>query len=419
MHSLNPLNSGGLWLPVTITPPSAPNRKMEKYRRGVGQIPTSTTCIPADRIPSTRASRKEGEESRQSRPTMRDFPPSRAAYVPNPFPMETTVSGVRSSPTLPRMSYSRNIRGLTTPPPLREVDFRVRPGGPAGDLGAMRRPRHLARDGRRHLPVEHRRYDGIFRQLLLAHAGGDRMRRRQLHLLVDAGGTRVERPAEDPREDQGVVDLVRVVRPSRRHDPDVGGGILGLDLGVRVGHREDDGVLGHLLEVIHRDEAGACEPQEKIGALHDVGEFPPLVRRIGVFGIPVLHEVHMLLAPFVDRADAIHADDVADPRVHEDLAARHARGADAGHHHLQILHPLLDDLQGVEQRGEASTPANSLKSNAFPSMTGIAASGPMSPSPSTAVPSETTATVFLRIVNVNDFLTSFAIAMQTRATPGV
>src|SRR3972149_12325610 len=186
MHSLNPLNSGGLWPPLTLTPPAAPNRRMEKYRRGVGQIPTSTTSIPADRIPSTRASRKAGEESRQSRPTMRDFPPSRAAYVPNPFPMETTVPGVRSFPTLPRMSYSRKIRGLTTPPPLLEVDFRIQPGGPAGDLGAMRRPRHLARGGRRPLPGEPRRPDGI---------------RRPLHLLVDAGGTRVERPAEDPRED--------------------------------------------------------------------------------------------------------------------------------------------------------------------------------------------------------------------------
>src|SRR2546423_961376 len=43
--------------------------------------------------------------------------------------------------------------------------------------------------------------------------------------------------------------------------------------------------------------------------------------------------------------------------------------------------------------GKASTPANSLKSMALPSITGMAASGPMSPSPSTAVPSETTATV--------------------------
>src|SRR4030066_1434069 len=99
--------------------------------------------------------------------------------------METTVSGVRSPPTLPRMSYSRNIRGLTIPPPLPEVDFRVRPGDPAGDLGAMRRPRHLARDGQRHLAVEYRGDDAILRQLLLAHAGGDRVRGRGLPLVVD------------------------------------------------------------------------------------------------------------------------------------------------------------------------------------------------------------------------------------------
>src|SRR4030042_231134 len=86
--------------------------------------------------------------------------------------METTVSGVRSSPTLPRRSYSRNIRGLTIPPPLREVDFRVRPGDPAGDLGAMRRPRNLVRDGQRDLPVEHRRDDVVFGALIFPPAGG-------------------------------------------------------------------------------------------------------------------------------------------------------------------------------------------------------------------------------------------------------
>ncbi len=50
------------------------------------------------------------------------------------------------------------------------------------------------------------------------------------------------------------------------------------------------------------------------------------------------------------------------------------------------------------QIGKASTPANSLNSIALPSITGIAARGPMSPSPSTAVPSETTATVLRLIV---------------------
>ena len=52
----------------------------------------------------------------------------------------------------------------------------------------------------------------------------------------------------------------------------------------------------------------------------------------------------------------------------------------------------------LSQMGKASMSANSLKSIALPSITGIAASGPMSPSPSTAEPSETTATVFFLIV---------------------
>lgn len=42
--------------------------------------------------------------------------------------------------------------------------------------------------------------------------------------------------------------------------------------------------------------------------------------------------------------------------------------------------------------GTASTPPNCLNRMALPSITGREASGPMSPSPSTAVPSVTTAT---------------------------
>ena len=71
------------------------------------------------------------------------------------------------------------------------------------------------------------------------------------------------------------------------------------------------------------------------------------------------------------------------------------------------------------QIGNASTSANSLNSIALPSMTGMAASGPMSPRPSTAVPSETTATVFFLIVYWNALSRSAAISLQTRATPGV
>jgi hypothetical protein len=60
-----------------------------------------------------------------------------------------------------------------------------------------------------------------------------------------------------------------------------------------------------------------------------------------------------------------------------------------------------------------------LNSSALPSITGIAARGPMSPSPSTADPSETTATVLPLIVSAHAFAGSSPIASETRATPGV
>ena len=73
----------------------------------------------------------------------------------------------------------------------------------------------------------------------------------------------------------------------------------------------------------------------------------------------------------------------------------------------------------LRQSGNASTPPNSLNSIALPSITGMAARGPMSPRPRTALPSDTTATVLRLIVYWNALSGSSAIASQTRATPGV
>ncbi len=71
------------------------------------------------------------------------------------------------------------------------------------------------------------------------------------------------------------------------------------------------------------------------------------------------------------------------------------------------------------QMGQASMPANRLNSAALPSMTGSAASGPMLPSPSTAEPSVTTATVLRLMVSRRASSLLRAIAIDTRATPGV
>ena len=53
----------------------------------------------------------------------------------------------------------------------------------------------------------------------------------------------------------------------------------------------------------------------------------------------------------------------------------------------------------LTQSGIASTSPKALNSTHFPSITGIPASGPMSPRPRIAVPSVTTATVFQRLVS--------------------
>ena len=71
------------------------------------------------------------------------------------------------------------------------------------------------------------------------------------------------------------------------------------------------------------------------------------------------------------------------------------------------------------QIGKASMPAKRLNSAALPSITGIAASGPMLPSPSTAEPSVTTATVLRLMVSRRASSGLAAMAWHTRATPGV
>jgi hypothetical protein len=101
----------------------------------------------------------------------------------------------------------------------------------------------------------------------LAHAG-------QLHFFRDLGGAAIERAAEDVREAQHVVDLVRVVRAAGGDDAvgPHGLGQLGADLGLGVGQRQDDGLRAHGLDHLGRHHAGGRAAQEHIGVLHHVGQ---------------------------------------------------------------------------------------------------------------------------------------------------
>jgi CubicO group peptidase (beta-lactamase class C family) len=97
------------------------------------------------------------------------------------------------------------------------AEVRTRVGSGAGDAvldgGAADRGRHALDDA----AVEHARHHERRRQLGGAHGLGDRDRCGQLHVLGDVGGVHVERAAEQAREREHVVDLVRVVAATGGH----------------------------------------------------------------------------------------------------------------------------------------------------------------------------------------------------------
>ena len=82
---------------------------------------------------------------------------------------------------------------------------------------------------------------------VLAREFGERMGGGDLHLHVDRLGAHVERAAEDVGKAEDVVDLVRIVRAAGGDDRVVARlpRVFGRDLGIGIGHGEDDRVRRH------------------------------------------------------------------------------------------------------------------------------------------------------------------------------
>jgi hypothetical protein len=170
-----------------------------------------------------------------------------------------------------------------------------------------------------------------------------------LHLVVHAPGAHIEGAAEDVGEAQHVVDLVGIVRPARGHD-----GVLadlqhlfGGDLRVRVGHGEDDRVLGHGGDHVLGQRALGRKADEAVRPDQRLRQ--RAVRRVHHVGrLPL---VHVLGATAPERALAVHGDDVLGPHAHglDQLEGRDAGRARAVQHHLHVLDPAVRDLAGVDQ----------------------------------------------------------------------
>ncbi|MCO5595358.1 hypothetical protein L7F22_049400 [Adiantum nelumboides] len=216
-----------------------------------------------------------------------------------------------------------------------------------GHAGVARGAGHRRGDGRCHPRVERAGHD-LLRGQLVGDDVGDGTGRRDLHVVGDAAGVRVQRAAEDPREGQHVVDLVREVAATGRDDRGVPGRDVRVHLGVGVGQREDHALLGHRGQQL-LGQRGAGEPDEHVRTGQGLGDPAGDPARVGDGGEIGLHPA----APGVDDAARVEQHDVRGTRGQQDACAGDARRAGPGDHDAQVrqraaLHPA-GAVEGGEQ----------------------------------------------------------------------
>ncbi len=177
---------------------------------------------------------------------------------------------------------------------------------------------------------------------------GDGVHCGDLHLVVDGGGARVERAAEDVREAEDVVDLVRVVRAAGGHDRVVAHGlhVFRQNFRVGVGQRQDQRLGRHGLDHFRLEHAACRQAQEDVRTRDHLGQ----AARAGRLGELDLVLVHQLGAAFVDDACQVGHPDVLARQSQLDQQAQAGEGSGTGArgHELDLLEVLADHLQAVE-----------------------------------------------------------------------
>ena len=223
-------------------------------------------------------------------------------------------------------------------------------------------------DGRRHHfhqpRIERRRDDVVRPELVLLAIGrgdflghlfagqlGDRAGRGDFHFLVDRGGPHIERAAENEREAQHVVDLVRIVRTPGGNDR-IGAHRLGIgrgDFRIGIGHRENDRLRGHLAHPLGLQRSGGGQAEENVRAFQRFFE----AARRGVDRMGALPLVHALFAAAIDHPGAIADRDVLVAHAHrlDQRGAGQRRSACAIDHHLDVLELAAGEEAGVDQPG--------------------------------------------------------------------
>ena len=179
--------------------------------------------------------------------------------------------------------------------------------------------------------------------------GGNRTHGGMLHVFVDAGGAHVQGTAEDVRETDDVVHLVRVVAAAGCKDQVAAAchGFFVADFGSRVRKCEDNRLVGHAADHFTREDVSLGEAHEHVGALHGVGKRFD----VGAVGRKEGLRFGEALAVFADNALAVAHHQVFLLETERQVESRAgASGCTRTvHHHFHVADALARDFDGVQE----------------------------------------------------------------------
>ena len=152
--------------------------------------------------------------------------------------------------------------------------------------------------------------------LLRLRQFGNRINRRNLHLVGDGRCARIQSATEDVGETQHVVHLVVIVAAPRGNDGVIAHGFhfFRRDFRVGVGQGHDDGLGGHAFDHLGFQYTASGQAQENISSFDDVGQ-GARIRFLCVLDLVFVHQLGTALKD--------HAGQVGDKNIF------------AGHPHLE------------------------------------------------------------------------------------
>lgn len=171
-----------------------------------------------------------------------------------------------------------------------------------------------------------------------------------LHFLRYFGQVVLVDPSENAREHYGVVYLVLVVAAAAAVNVCAACHRLLVGyLGIGVGQGEDDGFLGHVLDMLAGHCARPGDSDEDISLLDNFTELPLDFVWVGQLGDLLLLGVHALDPAIPDRALCVHHDNIPGPMPEQQLTDGDASRTHSTDDNLDLLEFLACHPQGIDQ----------------------------------------------------------------------